>query len=72
MRRVYIDCREHSSDSNCSLVIAGTEEDVIACAVQHAVAAHGENDTVELREMLRRMLKPADQYERMREPATVE
>ena len=56
MRKVA-DCREYPSENNCSLTIAGTEEEVLDAATQHAVASHGHEDTPELREQLRGMLK---------------
>ena len=56
-RRKYVDCRDHPSEKNCSLKISGTEEEVLAAATQHAVAAHGHADSAELREELRGLLK---------------
>jgi predicted small metal-binding protein len=56
MRKVA-DCRQFPSDNDCSLTIAGTEEEVLAAATQHAVSAHGHTDTPELREQVRGMLK---------------
>jgi len=56
MRKVA-DCREYPSENNCSLTISGTEQEVVDAASMHAVAAHGESDTPELREQIRGMLK---------------
>lgn len=56
MRKVA-DCREYPSESNCSLMISGTEEEVMEVAIQHAVSAHGHTDTPEMREQLRASLK---------------
>jgi predicted small metal-binding protein len=56
MRKV-VDCREAPSENNCSLMISGTEEEVLDAATQHAVSAHGHADTPELREQLRAVLK---------------
>ena len=56
MRKVA-DCREFPSDNDCSLTIAGTEDEVLAAATQHAVSAHGHTDGPELREQVRSMLK---------------
>ena len=55
--RKYIDCSEFPSDSNCTLKISGKEEEVMPVAVQHAAAVHGHQDTPELREQLRSLLK---------------
>jgi len=56
MRKVA-DCREFPSEINCTLTIAGTEEEVVSAAAMHAVAAHKHDDTPELREQIRGMLK---------------
>jgi len=55
--RRYIDCREMRSENTCSLRISGTEDEVLAVAVQHAVATHGHRGSDELRAVLRRALK---------------
>jgi predicted small metal-binding protein len=51
--RKMIDCRRFPSDRNCSLTIAGTEDEVLAIAVRHAVEEHGHANTPELRDQLR-------------------
>ncbi|HLG71706.1 MAG TPA: DUF1059 domain-containing protein [Chloroflexota bacterium] len=56
-KRVFADCREFPSEKNCSLYIAGTEDEVLTVAVRHAVNEHGHNDTPELRDQLRGFLK---------------
>ena len=60
--RKMIDCRRMHSDRNCSVTIAGTEDEVLAIAVRHAVEEHGHADTPELRERLRqgRIDEPAE------------
>ena len=55
--RKYIDCSEYPSDSNCTLKISGTEDEVLAAATAHAASVHGHENTAELREELRGMLK---------------
>jgi predicted small metal-binding protein len=45
-QRRSIDCRDYPSEKNCSLKISGTEEEVLDAAVQHAVSAHGYEETV--------------------------
>ena len=55
--RKSVDCREYPSEKNCSLKISGTENEVLDAAVQHAVSAHGHENTDELREQLRQLLK---------------
>ena len=55
--RKVADCRLFPSEKNCSLTIAGTEEEVLEIAVQHAVASHGHKNTPELRSQIRAMLK---------------
>ena len=56
-KRKSIDCRHYPSEKNCSLKISGTEEEVMNAAVQHAVSAHGHEETPELREQIKSMLK---------------
>ena len=51
--RKYIDCREFPSDTNCSLRISGSEDEVLAIATQHASVSHGHEDSPELKEKLR-------------------
>ena len=41
MTRMYIDCREMPSESNCDLAMAGSEQHVVEAAAIHAVTAHG-------------------------------
>jgi len=55
--RKYIDCSEFPSDSNCTLKISGKEDEILPVAAQHAAAVHGHEDTPELRDQLRQMLK---------------
>ena len=56
-QRKSIDCRNYPSEKNCSLKISGTEEEVLNAAVQHAVSAHGHENTPELRTQIKQMLK---------------
>ena len=51
--RKMIDCRKVPSEINCTLTIAGTEDEVLDAAVAHAVAKHGHQDTPEFRESIR-------------------
>ncbi|HYS34327.1 MAG TPA: DUF1059 domain-containing protein [Pseudonocardiaceae bacterium] len=55
--RKMIDCRDQPSESNCTLTIAGEEDEVVRAAAEHAVSVHGHTDGPELREMLRTGLK---------------
>ena len=57
MSRKVADCRRFPSESNCSLTIAGEEEEVVRAASEHAVSVHGHEDTPELREEVRSMLE---------------
>jgi hypothetical protein len=58
--RKFIDCREYPSDKNCSLRISGTEDEVLDAATQHAVSTHGHENSPELREQIRLLLKDAN------------
>jgi Protein of unknown function (DUF1059) len=62
MSRVMADCRRFESDNNCTLTIIGEENEVAAAAAEHAVSAHGHEDTPELREQIRGMLEPESAY----------
>jgi predicted small metal-binding protein len=71
MSRVMADCRRFESENDCTLTIIGDEAEVVPVAVQHAVDAHGHEDTPELREGIRKTLEPAEEYdpgERQPEP----
>lgn len=68
MTRVMADCRRFPSDSNCSLTIIGEEDEVLRAAAEHAASVHGHEDTPELREQLRGLLEPADNYTAERRP----
>jgi predicted small metal-binding protein len=60
MARKMIDCRTMPSEINCTLTIAGEEDEVLDAATAHAVAKHGHEDTPELREQLRGGLRDAE------------
>lgn len=62
MTRVMADCRRWPSDSHCSLTILGEEDEVVRAAAEHASSVHGHEDTPALREQLRGMLEPAEEY----------
>jgi predicted small metal-binding protein len=55
--RKVIDCRWFPSENACDVAISGSEEEVLTIAVQHAVQSHGHQDTPELRQQLRTMLR---------------
>ena len=54
--RKMMDCRKLPSEKNCTLTIAGEEDEVLRAATMHAVDAHGHRDTPEFREQLRGVL----------------
>lgn len=62
MPRKMADCRRFPSESSCSLVIIGEEDEVIRAAAEHASSVHGHDDSPEMREQLRGMLEPAEAY----------
>ena len=55
--RKVADCRKFPSENACTLTIAGTEEEVVKAATEHAVSSHGHKDTPELRTQIRQMLE---------------
>ena len=63
MARKMADCRRWPSESNCSLVIIGDEEEVVRAAAEHAASVHGHDDTPDLREQIREFLEPAEAYQ---------
>jgi predicted small metal-binding protein len=56
MRKVA-DCRDYPSEMNCTLTIAGEEDEVVRAAAEHAVSVHGHTDSPELRQEIRQGLK---------------
>jgi predicted small metal-binding protein len=54
--RKMVDCRQMPSETNCSLTISGTEEEVLRVATRHAIEEHGHQDSPELRDQLRQLL----------------
>jgi len=58
MTRKYIDCREFPSEMNCTVALsADSDNELLAAAVQHAVAIHQHQDTPELRAQLKQLFK---------------
>ena len=55
--RKVADCRKFPSEKNCTLTIAGSEEEVVSVATDHAIKAHGHEDTPELRGQIKGMLE---------------
>jgi Protein of unknown function (DUF1059) len=62
MARFMADCRRFPSETNCSLVIIGEEDEVVRAASEHAVSVHGHADTAETRTQIREFLEPAENY----------
>jgi predicted small metal-binding protein len=60
MARKMIDCRQIPSDINCTLTIAGEEDEVLDAAAAHAADKHGHENTPKLRESLRGALVDAE------------
>ncbi len=56
-KRKVIDCRWDPSESACTLAVSGTEDEVLQASIEHAVSAHGEKNTPELRNDIRRYLR---------------
>jgi hypothetical protein len=54
--RKVADCRNYPSEKNCTLTIAGSEEEVLDASVDHAVNSHDHERTPELREEIRGLL----------------
>jgi hypothetical protein len=58
MARYCVDCSEMPSETNCDLIMCGSEEHLVEAASIHAVTAHKHEDTPALREETRRFMKP--------------
>jgi predicted small metal-binding protein len=56
--RKVADCRLFPSEKKCSVTIAGTEDEVLEIAVHHAVKSHGHKNSPQLRDEIRKMLRP--------------
>lgn len=59
--RKFIDCRDKASESKCTLRFAGEEDELIRAVAEHSVSVHGEIDSKELRDALRRDAMPEDE-----------
>ena len=57
MSRKVADCRDFPSESNCTLTIAGEEDEVLLAAAQHAATVHGHENNEETVAWLRQNLK---------------
>jgi hypothetical protein len=69
MARLMADCRRFPSESNCSLVIIGEEDEVARAAAEHAVSVHGHADGPDLREQIQQFMEPAEDYRAERQPS---
>jgi hypothetical protein len=56
-KRKVADCRLIPSEKQCTLTIAGKEEEVLPVAIWHTVDYHGHEDTPELRAQIKAMLR---------------
>ncbi len=57
MPRKLFDCREWPGE--CTLAISGEEEEVVEAQLLHVVHAHGQQDSPQLRELIRASLTDA-------------
>ncbi|MFE3378066.1 DUF1059 domain-containing protein [Streptomyces anulatus] len=57
MTRKIADCRKYPSEMNCTLTIAGEEDEVVRAASEHAASVHGHENNPELREQIKGMLE---------------
>jgi predicted small metal-binding protein len=56
-KRKVADCRKMPSENNCTVTIAGSEEEVVPLAVYHAITSHGHDDTPETEKLIRDSLE---------------
>lgn len=59
MPRKMFDCRDLPGP--CTLAITGEEEEVVETQLQHAIQAHGVEDTPEIRTWIRAQLKDVEE-----------
>ena len=52
MSRKSLDCRQVIAEGSCSLVITGSEIEVLDLAILHAIVSHGYDDPYRLRQQL--------------------
>jgi hypothetical protein len=57
MMRKIIDCRDFPSDTGCTLMMSGTQSELLQAAAEHAVSVHLHEDSPELRKQLLEMMK---------------
>jgi predicted small metal-binding protein len=58
MARKFVDCREHPSETHCSVALsADNEEELLEAVVQHAKVVHGAQDTPEFRQQIKQSIK---------------
>jgi hypothetical protein len=60
--RKYFDCHEFDRHGDCSLKLSGTEAEVLAAALEHAISSHGYRGWEDLRTVLRAALKDEATY----------
>ena len=53
MARSYVDCGGLFGDGECDLVISGSEEHLVEAVMLHAVTAHRQAYSLEVRELVR-------------------
>ncbi|MGY0235683.1 DUF1059 domain-containing protein [Longispora urticae] len=56
--RMVADCTTTPNEVGCTLVIIGEEDEVIRAAAAHAVSVHGEHNSPDLIDTIRRDLQP--------------
>ena len=57
--RYRIDCGKTPSESGCTLVMEGPQDDLLDAAVEHARSKHGHTESPDvLREAIRGVLEP--------------
>jgi predicted small metal-binding protein len=72
MTRKYIDCRDIPCENSCSVAIsADSEEELLAAAIQHAVAVHHHYNTPELRLLIKRGIRDGSAPDAPRRPVWI-
>jgi len=56
-KKKVVDCRLFPSEIKCSLMISGTEDEVLETAIHHAITRHGHKNSPELRTQIKGMME---------------
>jgi hypothetical protein len=56
--RYSLDCRKMPSESNCSIYVEGTKDELLPLAMSHVTTVHGHPDNDETRSVIESAFEP--------------